>query len=81
MRGPREPFGSSRNCPRGPSLRPVCNRDLFADVVDTKLRHGIGHHSAHHEVGRDEVVLYDTKQGATVERRIRYTDFCDRVLH
>ena len=54
--------------------------DLFSDVLDLKLRNGIGHHSAHYEADTDEVVVYDTKQGATVERRIRYTDFCHGVL-
>ena len=54
--------------------------DLFADVLDTKLRNGIGHHQAHFDSGADEVVLYDTKQASTVERRIGYTDFCDKVL-
>ena len=43
--------------------------DLFSDVLDTKLRNGIGHHQAHYDSGADEVVLYDTKQAATVERR------------
>ena len=54
--------------------------DLFSDVLDTKLRNGIGHHQAHYDSGTDEVVLYDRKQAATVERRIEYTEFCDKVL-
>jgi hypothetical protein len=54
--------------------------DLFKNVLDTKLRNGIGHHSAHYNLEKDEIVLYSTKQGATVERNISYTVFCDRVL-
>ena len=54
--------------------------DLFSEVLDTRLRNGIGHHQAHYDAGADEVVLYDAKQPVTVERRIQYTDFCDRVL-
>ncbi len=54
--------------------------DLFADVLDMKLRNGISHHEAHYDAGMDEIVLYDTKQPATVGRRIGYTEFCDKVL-
>ena len=54
--------------------------DLFSDVLDMNLRNGIGHNQAHYDKGADEVVLYDTKQVGSVERRIGYTDFCDKVL-
>ena len=54
--------------------------DLFSDVLDMELRNGIGHHQAHYDAPADEVVLYDTKQGSSVERRIGYTGFCDAVL-
>ena len=54
--------------------------DLFSDVFDMELRNGIGHHQAHFDAGADEVVLYDTKEGGSVERRIGYTEFCDAVL-
>ena len=54
--------------------------DLFVPVLDTDLRNGVGHHSAHYEPDSDRVVLYDTKAGATVSRMIRYTEFCQGVL-
>ena len=54
--------------------------DLFSDVLDMKLRNGISHHQAHYDAGADEVVLYDTRQTGSVERRIGYTEFCDKVL-
>jgi len=54
--------------------------DVFVPLLDTELRNGIGHQSAHYEQITDEVVLYDSKGAGTVVRRIGYTDFCDRVL-
>jgi predicted RNA-binding Zn-ribbon protein involved in translation (DUF1610 family) len=54
--------------------------DLFVPLLDTELRNGIGHQSAHYEQATDEVLLYDTKDSGTVGRKIGYTDFCDRVL-
>ena len=52
--------------------------DLFVPLLETELRNGIGHQSAHYEQATDEVVLYDSKGAGTIIRRIGYTDFCDR---
>lgn len=54
--------------------------DLFSPVIDTKLRNGIGHNSAHYEPKTDEVICYETKDATTVTRTLPYTEFCDRVL-
>lgn len=50
--------------------------DLFIPFIDTKLRNGIGHHSAHYEVQTDQVVYYEFKGKNKIERRIDYTLFC-----
>jgi hypothetical protein len=53
---------------------------LFADVLDSKLRNGIGHHSAHFVAESDEV-LYNEFHGTNKkERRLSYTAFAQRVL-
>jgi hypothetical protein len=55
-------------------------QDLFLPVLDTKLRNGIGHNSAHYNVGSHEIFLYDSKGRDTVSNKLGYTDFCLRVL-
>jgi hypothetical protein len=55
--------------------------DLFASVMDTDLRNGVGHNATHYDAETDEVVLYETKgNDVAVLRRIPYTQFCDEVL-
>lgn len=54
--------------------------DLFVPVIDTGLRNGVGHNSAHFEKKSDQIILYDSKGSATVSRKLGYTEFCDRVV-
>jgi hypothetical protein len=54
--------------------------DLFLDVIDTELRNGVGHHSAHYDANSDLVVLYDSKGARRVTRTMPYTRFCDCLL-
>jgi len=54
--------------------------DLFVPVLDTDFRNSIGHHSAHYDASSDAVVVYASKGSGTVERILRYTEFCDKVL-
>jgi hypothetical protein len=54
--------------------------DLFVPVIDTELRNGIGHHSAHYDRTSDQIILYDSKGSGQVSRALGYTDFCDRVV-
>jgi hypothetical protein len=54
--------------------------DLFLDVIDTELRNGVGHHSAHYDADSDLVVLYDSKGARRVTRTMPYTRFCDCLL-
>lgn len=53
---------------------------LFASVLDSKLRNGIGHHSAHFVPEADEVVYYEFEGAEKLERRVSYTMFVQRVL-
>ena len=54
--------------------------DLFVPVIDTGLRNGVGHHSAHLDKESDQIILYDTKKAAVVRQTLAYTEFCDRVV-
>jgi hypothetical protein len=54
--------------------------DLFVPVIDTDLRNGIGHHSAHYDRASDQIILYGTKRSGIVTSALGYTDFCDRVV-
>lgn len=53
---------------------------LFAGVLDSKLRNGIGHHSAHFVPESDEVLYYEFDGAQKRERRMSYTLFAQRVL-
>jgi len=54
--------------------------DLFLPAIDTKLRNGIGHHSAFYSAETDEVWYYEQQGGDLVKRRICYTEFVYKVL-
>lgn len=54
--------------------------DLFLPAMDSKLRNGIGHHSAFYSPEADEVVYYEQQGKDLVKCRISYTEFVDKVL-
>lgn len=54
--------------------------DLFLPAMDSKLRNGIGHHSAFYSPDADEVVYYEQQGKDLVKCRISYTEFVDKVL-
>lgn len=54
--------------------------DMFLPVIDTDLRNGIGHNSAHYDPEFDLIMLYDTKDPGNITNYISYTEFCNRVL-
>lgn len=54
--------------------------DAFVGVIDTQLRNGIGHHSAHYDPDSDLVALYDARRSKGIFRTIPYTRFCDTLL-
>lgn len=55
-------------------------QDLFVSFMDSKLRNGIGHHSASYDSKTDEVVYYSHGEPALEERRLPYTEFAYKVL-
>lgn len=54
--------------------------DLFVPFIDTKLRNGIGHHSAVYRPEEDDVVYYAQDHDQLRESRIAYTTFVFKVL-
>lgn len=55
--------------------------DLFVPAIDSKLRNGIGHHSAFYEARTDEVVYFSHGEPDLIETRMPYTEFVHKVLH
>jgi len=54
--------------------------DIFYGFLDTKIRNGIGHHSARYDAVDDTVVLVDNKGQELKSDRIPYTEFCRKVV-
>ena len=73
-------FDAWQNGTKIPHFRRLAVGHLFDHVLDNRLRNGIGHHATHYDSSTDQVVLYATRSGASVDRRIGYTDFCHRTL-
>jgi len=71
-----EQFEQLPNAAKREHLEKYPIEDIFVPVLDTEFRNGIGHHAAHYDAGKDEIVLYDTKDSGVVTRTIGYTGFC-----
>ena len=54
--------------------------DLFVPVIDSKLRNGIGHHSAFYDAKTDTIVYYSHGKKDLEETRMTYTEFVYKVL-
>jgi len=61
-------------------LQQYLTHDLFVPFMDSKLRNGIGHHSAFYEPKTDEVVYYSHGEPTLAEKRMPYTEFAYKVL-
>lgn len=56
---------------------------LFAPItqtLDLGLRNGVGHHSAHYDVGSDSIVYVKSDDANLESTSIPYTVFVDKVL-
>jgi hypothetical protein len=73
-------FESMPNANKVPIISRYPVADLFVAVLDTDFRNSIGHHSAHYEADTDEVVVFHSKKVGTGATRMRYTEFCNKVL-
>jgi DNA-directed RNA polymerase subunit RPC12/RpoP len=75
-----EDFESMPNGKKPDILKKYPIADLFIDVMDSKLRNGIGHHSANYDIETDTVIYYEIKGSNKTERQLSYTEFCDRII-
>jgi hypothetical protein len=75
-----EEFESMPNANKMPVVSRYPIADLFVPVLDTDFRNSIGHHSAHYEPETDEIVVFHSKKSAAAATRMRYTEFCNKVL-
>jgi hypothetical protein len=73
-------FEALPNANKREHLRKYPIEDLLVPVIDTHLRNGIGHNSAHFDRDSDQITLYGTKESASIARTMGYTDFCGHVV-
>lgn len=74
-------FEAMANGKKHALLQQYSIHDLFVPAIDSKLRNGIGHHSAFYEAKTDEVVYYSHGEPDLGETRMPYTEFVHKVLH
>ena len=55
-------------------------QDLFVSFMDSKLRNGIGHHSAVYDNKLDQILYYSHGESTLKEKRLSYTEFAYMVL-
>lgn len=73
-------FEATRNGQKPGILARLDIGPLFVPFLDSKLRNGIGHHSAHYRAKTDDI-YYQNQSGTTIERfSISYIDFCDKLM-
>jgi hypothetical protein len=73
-------FEAMDNANKVPHLAKYGGTTHFSELMDTKLRNGIGHNAAHYDVATDEVVCVKAKGATLTEWRISYTEFCYTML-
>jgi hypothetical protein len=62
-------------------LKNLVISDLFVPYIDSRLRNGIGHHTARYDVNSDLIQYsYNTKKGLEYDF-ISYIRFCEKVVH
>lgn len=57
---------------------PIFNH--LTPALDLPLRNGVGHHSAHYDVNKDEIVYVRADGARLDEFRLSYTEFVDKVF-
>jgi hypothetical protein len=54
--------------------------DGMRSMLDLSLRNGVGHHSAHYDVGTDTIIYVKADEAALNENTLSYTDFVDKIF-
>ena len=75
-----EDFDAMPNGSKPDVLKNMVIGGIFAPYIDSRLRNGIGHHSASYDVNKDEITFsYETRTGPKHDT-ISYIRFCEKVV-
>lgn len=77
---PLDEFGVMKNGSKPDLLRQLVIGDMFAPFIDSKLRNGIGHNSAHYDVKTDSVHYMNENEKGAKQFQISYIRFCEKVV-
>jgi hypothetical protein len=61
-------------------LKDLVIADIFVPFIDSKLRNGIGHHSARYNVVKDVIEYSNQNKKAIQQMTISYVRFCEKVV-
>jgi hypothetical protein len=77
---PLEEFDVSTNGSKPANLKGLVIGNIFAPLIDNKLRNGIGHHASHYDV-KSDTVHYVTENDKGIKRfEISYIRFCEKIV-
>lgn len=75
-----EAFEAMKNGNKPDLLKNLVIADVFVPVIDSKLRNGIGHHSARYQVVKDLIEYSNENQNGVQRMTISYVRFCEKVV-
>ena len=61
-------------------LKDLVVADIFVPFIDSKLRNGLGHHSARYHVVKDLIEYSNENQNGVQHMTISYVRFCEKVV-
>jgi hypothetical protein len=73
-------FEQLNNGIKDTQLKKFPTLDRLAAALDLPLRNGAGHHSAHYDVNRDEIIYVKADGANLSEIRLSYTQFVSKVF-
>jgi hypothetical protein len=73
-------FDTSPNGSKPVILKQLAIADLFVPFIDSHLRNGVGHHSAHYIADKDSIEYVNENPKGMTHHAISYTRFCEKVV-
>lgn len=77
---PIEEFDVSHNGAKPDLLKQTVIGDIFVPFIDSNLRNGIGHSSAHFDVKSDSITYVTENSKGQKHFKISYVRFCEKVV-
>jgi hypothetical protein len=73
-------FEAMKNGNKPDLLQGLVIADVFVPGIDSKLRNGIGHHSARYNVVKDIIEYSNENQNGVQHMQISYIRFCEKIV-